>query len=133
MTLLAGLGVSAAGALVVFGALTGRLAAIVAAVDKPSDLAASGSYTNGIPDSGHNAATATGSYAETIRALLQQSISLGVTNAPGFDAVRQQAIDAMKSGDANKEAAAIQALRNFNTQHNPANTGKTGGGTPHGA
>lgn len=43
MLLLAGAGLSVTGALVTFGALTGRLAAMLAAVFKPGDLA-SGYY-----------------------------------------------------------------------------------------
>lgn len=46
MLILAGGGMSIAGALVVYGALTGRLAAMLAAVFKPDDLAEGfGGYT----------------------------------------------------------------------------------------
>lgn len=52
MLILAGGGLSITGALVVYGSLTGRLAAMLAAVFKPSDLTSDYGYTvrPGAPD-----------------------------------------------------------------------------------
>lgn len=134
MTFLAGLGISATGALVVFGALTGRLAAIIAAVIKPSDLASSGSYVNGIYDSGAQAATGGDASSLLIIQLEKQVQNNGLAQSTEWkttvEPLVRKALATRKQSDYD---AAIAALRQLLGRGQQAPAGAATGGVPRGA
>lgn len=132
MTLLAGLGISATGALVVFGALTGRLAAILAAVAKPSDLASSGSYVNGVSDSGINAARSPDASANLLTVLVKEVRLFGANKDPAWTSTVQPLIT--KAQQTRKQSdydAAIAAVRSLIAKYKP--TTPQAAPAPHGA
>jgi hypothetical protein len=114
VTTLAGLGIATTGLLVVFGALTGRLAAMVAAVAKPSDLATSGSYVNGTPDFGHNAANEADADTLLMGALVKQVRQWGANKDPEWKNTVEplviKATQTRKPADYDKAIAALRTL-----------------------
>lgn len=112
--MLAGLGIGATGLLVVFGALTGRLSAMIAAVAKPSDLATSGSYVNGVADFGHQAANEGDADTLLMGALVKQVRQWGANKDPAWKSTVEplviKATQTRKPADYEKAIAALRTL-----------------------
>lgn len=123
------------GFLILYGGLTGRLAAILAAVAKPEDLGPSGS---GAPAPGsQEAVTMQGD--QLLTALEQQARAEGLNSIPGwkkaFDStVKPLIAKALASGNQADYDAAARALQTLNAQYRSKQQGATAGrvtkGTP---
>lgn len=116
MFLLVGLSMAGLGGVTVYGSLTGRLAAILAALFKPQDLGATGSAVNGTPDIGTNAASPGGSDANLLTALVQEFNKLIKPGHPEAVAEFKKTVQPLilKAGQTRSESdylKAINALR----------------------
>jgi hypothetical protein len=134
MSWLVGLGlVAAPGGVIVFGALTGRLASILAAFVKPADLGTPGTqYTGGAetPEQGETFAT-----LNQLDALAKQAQAWGLTTNPAWKAkydatVKPLVIKATQTDKQSDLDAAISAYQALNNEYNPG--GKTSGVAPPG-
>lgn len=136
MDKLVGLGLMCgSGAVIIFGALTGRLAAILAAFVKPEDLGPAGS---GAPAAGSQENTTMQGDA-MINALEAQARTWGINSNPkwkaAFDSqVKPLIAKALQSGDQADYDAAAAKLREINHQYKPSDLpgGKTTGPVPKG-
>lgn len=137
MFLLVGLSMAGVGGLTVYGSLTGRLAAILAAVFKPSDLGVAGSTVNGTPDIGTNAANPADSAQLLLAALIRQFNETIKPFHPEavaeFDRTVKPLIQKARKGNEADYLKAIQALRNliakYVVPHGPGGTATQGGST----
>lgn len=116
---------AAPGGVIVYGALTGRLAAMIAALIKPQDLGASGATgANGTPNSGTNADNGGDQNANLLTALVQQFNTLIRPGHPqavqAFKTTVNPLIARAQQTRSEKDyAAAIAALRALITKYKP--------------
>ena len=125
LNLLVGLFMATTGVGVVYGGLTGRLAAMIAALIKPQDLGAPGSIgANGTPDIGMSASTGVGQNQNLVTVLIRQFRALGLNkNAKAEVEFRGKFeplfFKAQSSGAEKDYAAAIAELRNIIATYKP--------------